>query len=65
MNKRDRFVADLRKEAKARGLAFRIAEHRGNGGHVIVYVGDRFTVIGSRPVDPKTARKIRRALDLE
>jgi hypothetical protein len=24
-----------------------------------------FTVIGSRPVDPKTARKIRRALDLE
>jgi hypothetical protein len=55
MNKRDRFVAELPKEAKARGLSFKIEYWRGKGGHAMVYV----------EIDPKTARKIRKALDLD
>jgi hypothetical protein len=65
MNKRDRFVAELRKEAKARGLSFRIEYWRGKGGHALVYVGERMTTLPSREIDPKTARKIRKALGLD
>lgn len=63
MNKRDRFVAELRDEARQRGLSFRIEYRRGKGGHAMVFLGDRLTTLPSR--DPKTARKIRRALALD
>ena len=61
MNKRDRFIALLRSEAKSRGLPFRAVEWRGKGGHMMVFVGDRLTTVPSRDIDPKTARKRRAA----
>jgi hypothetical protein len=64
MDKRDRFIAELREEAKARGLAFRVSKTRGKGGHATVWVGDRFTTLPSREIDPKTAAKIRKNLGL-
>ncbi len=65
MDKRSRFVAEIRQEAKARGLPFRIDTGRGKGGHAILWVGERFTTLPSREIDPKTARKIRKALDID
>jgi hypothetical protein len=64
MDKRDRFIAELRQEARDRGLSFRIEYRRGKGGHAMVWVGERFTTLPSREIDPKTARKIRKSLGL-
>jgi hypothetical protein len=65
MDKRDRFISELRDEAKARGLAFRVTKGRGKGGHAMVWVGDKFTTLPSREIDPKTASKIRKHLGLD
>jgi hypothetical protein len=59
MDKRDRFIAELRDEARAMGLSF-----KGKGGHAMVYVGVKLTTLPSREIDPKTARKIRKQLGL-
>ena len=64
MDKRDKFVAALRHEARARGLTFRAEKWRGKGGHMMGFVGDRLTTVPSREIDPKTARKIRKQLGL-
>ena len=64
MDKRDRFISELRKEAKARGLAFSVDKGRGKGGHAMVRFGDKKTTLPSREIDPKTASKIRRDLGL-
>jgi hypothetical protein len=64
MDKRQRFLNELRDEARARGLSFRVETWRGKGGHAMVFVGDRLTTVPSREIDPKTARKIRKALRL-
>jgi hypothetical protein len=64
MDKRDRFLAELREEARKRGLAFRVEHWRGKGGHAMVFVGERLTTVPSREIDPKTARKIRKQLGL-
>jgi hypothetical protein len=64
VDKRDRFIAALREEAKAKGLSFRVDKARGKGGHAQVWVGDRFTHLPSREIDPKTASKIRKSLGL-
>jgi len=34
MDKRDKFIAALRDEARARGLTFRAEKWRGKGGHM-------------------------------
>jgi hypothetical protein len=65
MQKRDRFIAELRDAAKVRGLRFRVETWRGKGGHAMVWVGDQVTTVPSREIDPKTARKIRKQLGLE
>jgi hypothetical protein len=65
MDKRDRFIAEVRNEARKRGLSFRVERGRGKGGHALVWVGGRFTTLPSREIDPKTARKIRKALGLD
>jgi hypothetical protein len=65
MAKRDRFIAELRDEARARGLSFRVETWRGKGGHAMVWIGNRVTTLPSREIDPKTARKIRRALGFD
>jgi len=65
MDKRDRFIAELRDEAKKRSLAFRVDTRRGKGGHAMVWIGGRVSTLPSREIDPKTARKIRRTLGLD
>ena len=64
MDKRDRFVRELQEEAKERGLPFRAEKWRGKGGHMMVWVGEKVTTVPGREIDPKTARKIRKALGL-
>ena len=64
MEKRSRFVAELRAEAKQRGLKIKEVKWRGKGGHMMVWIGDKVTTVPSRDIDPKTARKIRKALGL-
>ena len=64
MDKRDRFIAELRVEAERRGLRFDVNKGRGKGGHAIVTVGTRWTTLPSREIDPKTASKIRKGLGL-
>lgn len=64
MNKPERFIAELRDEARRRGLSFRAETWRGKGGHMMVFVGDRLSTVPSREIDPKTARKIRKQLGL-
>jgi hypothetical protein len=60
-----RFIAELRHEAKLRGLSFRVETRRGKGGHAMIWLGDRVTTLPSREIDPKTARKIRKSLGLD
>ena len=62
MNKRDKFIAELREEARRKGLSFRAEKWRGKGGHMMVFVGARLTTVPSRDIDPKTARKVAGAL---
>jgi hypothetical protein len=64
VDKRDRFIAEIRDESRAKGLSFRVEYRRGKGGHAMVYVGDKLTTLPSREIDPKTARKIRKTLGL-
>jgi hypothetical protein len=66
MDKRARFIAELRREAQKRNLAFREEKSRGKGGHSMVWVGTgKVTTVPGREIDPKTARKIRKALGLQ
>jgi hypothetical protein len=65
MDKRARFIAELKDEARRRKLEFRVETWRGKGGHGMVWVGDKVTTLPSREIDPKTARKIRKALGLD
>jgi len=62
MTKRDRFIAELRDEARARGLPFRVETWRGKSRHDL---DRRVTTLLSREIDPKTARKIRKVLGIE
>jgi hypothetical protein len=64
MDKRSRFIGELRDEAKAKGLSFRAETWRGKGGHAMVFVGDKLTTVPAREIDPKTAKKIRKTLGL-
>jgi len=65
MTKRDRFIAQLRKAANSRGLSFRVETWRGKVSHAMVWIGDKVTTVPARDIDPKTARKIRKALGLD
>lgn len=64
MDKRDKFIRELRNEAERMGLPFRSEKWRGKGGHMMVWVGDKVTTVPGREIDPKTAKKIRKALGL-
>ena len=61
---RSRFIAALRDEAKAVGLPFKVDLRRGKGSHALVTVGAAYTFVPDRDIDPKTAKKIRKALGL-
>lgn len=62
MDKRDRFIAELRDEARARGWSFEVMKGRAKGGHALLRVNGRPVVLPSREIDPKTAAKIRKGL---
>jgi hypothetical protein len=47
MDKRDRFIAEIRAEARAAGLSFRVDYRKGKGGHAMVYVGEKLTTLPS------------------
>ena len=64
MEKRSRFIAELAYEARQRKLSFKSEKWRGKGGHMMVWVGSKVTTVPAREIDPKTARKIRKALGL-
>jgi hypothetical protein len=64
MDKRDRFIAQLKEEARRQGFSFRVEYRRGKGGHAMLWIGERFTTLPSREIDPHTARKIRKKLGL-
>jgi hypothetical protein len=64
MSKRDRLIAELEQLAKVRGLTFRLEVWRGKGGHAMIWVGDKVTTLPSSEIDPKTAKKIKKALGL-
>jgi hypothetical protein len=64
VGKRDSFLAELRDEARAKGLTFEVSKRRGKGSHALVRVGDKVTTIPDREIDPKTARKIWKSLGL-
>ncbi|MDR1827228.1 MAG: hypothetical protein LBR29_02735 [Methylobacteriaceae bacterium] len=64
MQKRAKFIAELKKDAKTKGVSFRETKGRGKGGHTMLWVGDKVTTLPSRDIDPKTAVKIRKALEL-
>jgi hypothetical protein len=65
MPKRDRFIDDLRKAAKDRGLSFKFEKWRGKGSHGMVWVGDKVATVPDREIAPKTASKIGKALGLQ
>ena len=64
MDKRDKFIAELKEESRRKGLKFRVERWRGKGGHMMVFVGDKLTTVPAREIDPKTAQKIRKHLGL-
>jgi hypothetical protein len=65
LDKRDRFISQLRTEARAHGLPFNVTKGRGKGGHAMIWIGDRVSTLPSREIDPKTAAKIRKTLGLD
>ena len=64
-HKRERFIAQLKQLAKNKGLTFRQEVWRGKGGHAMIWVGNKVTTLPSREIDPKTAKKILKALGLD
>jgi hypothetical protein len=58
MDKRDRFIAELRDEAQRRGLSFRLETRRGKGGHGMDWQsGHHPSFLGNRPEDGQEIRK--------
>ena len=59
-----RYFRILRKEAKTKGLSFDTRTDRGKGGHMLVYVGDRFTTVKSGEMSPLYVKLVRKQLGL-
>lgn len=62
--KREQLIRKFRQEAKDKGLPFAVDMARGKGGHCMVTVGDRITVIPSGEISPTFEKVIRRQLGL-
>ncbi len=63
--KRDQFLRELRKAAKARGLELAVFEDRGKGSHVRVRLGDRMSTVKSGELSPTYVRLVRKQLGLD
>lgn len=62
--KRDALIRELRKEAKAKGLSFRVDVNVGKGSHYRVHVGDSFTTVKSGELKPGYCKLLRKQLGL-
>jgi hypothetical protein len=62
--KREQLIRELRAEAKALGLVLDVDFARGKGGHCVVRLPGRFSVIKSGEITPLMARLIRKQLGL-
>ena len=62
--KREQLIQKFRKEAKDKGLALIVDMARGKGGHCLVTVGDRVTVIPPGDISPTFEKIIRKQLGL-
>jgi hypothetical protein len=62
--KRDQFIRELTKDAKALGLQLVVDKVHGKGSHYVVRLGERFTTIKSGEITPLMARIMRKQLGL-
>ena len=62
--KREQRIRELRKSAKALGLDLIVDPARGKGGHWVLRVAGRFSVIQSGKISPKMEATIRKQLGL-
>lgn len=62
--KREQLIQKFRKEARDKGLSFAVDMARGKGGHCLVWVAGRTTVIPSGEISPTFEKIIRRQLGL-
>lgn len=62
--KREQLIRKFRQEAKDRGLAFAVDMARGKGGHCMVTVGNRITIVPSGETTPTFEKIIPRQLGL-
>jgi hypothetical protein len=62
--KRDQFIRELTKDAKALGLQLVVDKVHGKGSHYVVRLGERFTTIKSGEITRLMARIMRKQLGL-
>jgi hypothetical protein len=63
--KRDQFLRELRKAAKARGLELEVFEDRGKGSHYRVSFAGRISTIKSGDLSPTYVKLVRKQLGLD
>jgi len=61
---REKFIRQLRKEAKAEGLRFEIDRKLGKGSHYRLRVGNRLATVKSGDLSPVYMRMVRKQLGL-
>lgn len=61
---RDQLLRKLAKDARSRGLTLVIDMARGKGGHCVVRLAGRFSVVKSGEITPLMERVIRKQLGL-
>lgn len=62
--KREQLIRQLAKDAKAAGGALEVNMARGKGGHCVVRLGTRFSIIKSGEITPLMEKVIRKQLGL-
>jgi hypothetical protein len=62
--KREQLIRKLAADAKAKGLTLAVDMARGKGGHCVVRVAGRFSVIKSGEITPLMEKVIRKQLGL-
>jgi len=63
--KREQFLRQLRREARAAQVEFRVEESEGKGSHYRVYFGKRVSTVKSGELTPGYVKLVRRQLGLE
>ena len=62
--KREQLMREIQKEAKDAGSHFSVDWARGKGGHCVVRLKGKFTVIKSGEITPSMAEIVRKQLGL-